>query len=535
MLSLAKKIDRWLHSHLFLLLALALLIALRIPSFFEPYWYGDEGIYLTIGNAIRNGERLYTEIVDHKTPIIYFLAAVPTQLCFRFLTLNWMIISTIAFYAVANKLLKKQLPVIISTFIFVFLTSVPWFEGNIPNGELFVMGFVLVGAWIMFKTKIFEYFLNKRKSLSGVDDKFKLYLVGIFFGLAILTKVPGLFDVVAWLAIFWFVLTNKINLLFEPKTRAKWLRLLKETLLHLLFVVLGIITPILISIIYFISIGSGQDYLQFGLLYNFHYAANWGLPFQNKILEQFFTLPGKISIAALIYLALTLKSKYFKPKDQIIFGWFILSLVGALLSNRPYPHYFQQLVPALSLLLGNLILMIEFKKKSTKKFKSVISMSLVLLILFGGALKLLNFGAYPLFSYYQRFLSLVSGKITRQEYRQSFNYFMTDNYKAAEIINQSGVNEIFIWGTNPMLYALTKTNPTGRFTVSFHIKDLGVYEETINSVKTKKPLFIIVMDDEHEKLPGLDQYLQKYYVLNSNFINFSLWKRLPELVSLGTL
>jgi len=162
-------------------------------------------------------------------------------------------------------------------------------------------------------------------------------------------------------------------------------------------------------------------------------------------------------------------------------------------------------------------------------------MSLVLLILFGGALKLLNFGAYPLFSYYQRFLSLVSGKITRQEYRQSFNYFMTDNYKAAEIINQSGVDEIFIWGTNPMLYALTKTNPTGRFTVSFHIKDLGVFEETINSVKTKKPLFIIVMNDEHEKLPGLDQYLQKYYVLNSNFTNFSLWKRLPELVSLGTL
>lgn len=535
MFNLAKKFDSWLHSHLFLLLALLLLLALRIPNFFEPYWYGDEGIYLTIGNAIRNGERLYTEIVDHKTPIIYFLAAVPTQLCFRFLTLSWMIISTIAFHAVAKKLLKKQLPIVVATLIFVFLTSVPWFEGNIPNGELFVMGFVLVGAWIMLKTKILEYFLNKRKSLTNIQDQFKLYLAGIFFGLAILTKVPGLFDVAAWLAAFWFVLTNRASLLFDPNSRSKWLQLLKKTFVHLLFVILGIITPILISIIYFMAVGSGQDYLQFGLLYNFRYAADWGLPFQSLILKQLFTLPGKVFIAALIYFVLTLKTKWFKPREQIIFGWFILALVGALLSNRPYPHYFQQLVPALALLLGNLVGAIKFQKKKIKNINSITAMSLILLALFTGALKLLNFGAYPLLSYYQKFYQLVSGKITKQEYRQSFNYFMDDNYKAAEIINQSGVDEIFIWGTNPMLYALTKTNPTGRFTVSFHIKGLGVYEETLVSVKTKKPMFVIVMNDENGELPGLNEYLQKYYVVNSNFTQFNLWKRLPELVSLGTL
>ncbi len=43
------------------------------------------------------------------------------------------------------------------------------------------------------------------------------------------------------------------------------------------------------------------------------------------------------------------------------------------------------------------------------------------------------------------------------------------------------------------------------------------------------------MNDEDGELPGLNEYLQKYYVVNSNFIQFNLWKRLPELVSLGTL
>ena len=142
MVNQAKKIDRWLHSHFPLLIALLLLMLLRVPNLFEPYWYGDEGIYLTVGQAIRDGERLYTEIVDHKTPLIYYFASVPNQLSFRALTMLWMIMTTSAFYAVAKKLLSKNRGVNAATFLFVILSSVPWFEGNIPSGELLVMGFI---------------------------------------------------------------------------------------------------------------------------------------------------------------------------------------------------------------------------------------------------------------------------------------------------------------------------------------------------------------------------------------------------------
>ena len=70
--------------------------------------------------------------------------------------------------------------------------------------------------------------------------------------------------------------------------------------------------------------------------------------------------------------------------------------------------------------------------------------------------------------------------------------------------------------------------PHGKFTVSFHIKDVGAYEETINSVKKKKPLFIVVMKDERENLPGLNRYLKSNYIINTNFTNFSFWKKLPD-------
>lgn len=525
----AKKFDKWLHSHLIVLLALLMLIILRVPNFFEPYWYGDEGIYLTVGNALRNGERLYTDIVDHKTPLIYYLAAVPSQLDFRFLTLVWMIVTTLAFYEISKKLFNKNLgAVAVSTFVFVFLTSVPWLEGNIPNGELFVMGFVLVGGWILTHTKLFDVFLSKKSSLEKVTDLPKLYLVGFLFGLGVMTKVPGILDAVAWLTLLWFILARNSHLFISK--RKEWLDLLKKVSIYALVLLAGLLTPLLISIIYYTALGSGPDYLQFGLLYNFHYAGNWSLPFQNPLLKFFFTLPGKILVAAFIYLILTFKDKKFTAASQLIFGWFTLSLVGALLSNRPYPHYYQQVVPAFSLLLGNLLVTFiknfhQKKKKIIFKVLPITVMSIFLLFLAGSALKLLNFGAYEMVSYYKRFAYLISGRMSPEEYRDSFNYLMKDNYDAAKIIKKSGTKEIFIWGTNPMLYALSGTNPTGRFTVSFHIKDLGVYQETMEGVRHKKPLFIVVMDDENDELEGLEEYLQQHYVINSNFTHFRLWKR----------
>src|SRR5258708_17904909 len=124
-----QKIDQFLSGHFGLLCILLSLILLRIPNFFEPYWYGDEAIYLTIGNAMRHGERLYSEIIDHKTPIIYYLAMVPNQLWFRVLNLFMMIVTTILFYFFAQKLFVKHWIVNFITFVFMILTTVPWFEG----------------------------------------------------------------------------------------------------------------------------------------------------------------------------------------------------------------------------------------------------------------------------------------------------------------------------------------------------------------------------------------------------------------------
>ncbi len=524
------KIDTSLDREIPLLVLLLIVVVLRIPNFFEPYWYGDEAIYLTIGNALSEGSRLYADIVDHKTPLIYFLAMVPNQFWFRVLLLGWMIIATTAFYTFALRLFKKVWPACLSTLIFVILTTLPWFEGNIPNGELFVMGFILFAGSLLSRTSYFSALVDsssKNNQAKQLSHNWLIYFfAGILFGLAILTKVPALFDVAAFLAIGWFSITNKISLT-ALSTKAKR-TFFATQFLAVFAITFAVILSIGASILYFYSRGTLQAYLNFGLLYNFHYVQTWVPQFNYAWLQIAYTLPVKLSLTVFVLILLTLLRELFKPRTQFILSWFVLALFASLLSNRPYPHYFLQVVPPLALLLGELLINAKklLQKSSTKitTYTAIIS-SLFMIGVFIGVLTTLEVGLYPTMKYYQRTISYLTGSMSQNAYNESFSGRMKDNYHAAEIIMNSDDPYLFIWGTNPELYALAKKIPTGRFTVSFHIKDLKVYDETMQAVLAQKPHFIVVMKNESEPLIGLQDLLTQEYILNTNFHDFELWKK----------
>ena len=511
-----------------LALILLAITLLRIPNFFEPYWYGDEGIYLTIGNALARGSKLYAEIVDHKTPLIYYLAMVPSQLHFRILLFGWMMATTVCFYYLAEKLLKKPLATTVATIIFAIFTTLPWFEGNIPNGELFVMGFVIVGLLIVSYTRYFSHALVKNTSKHPkMTNSISLLIGGVLAGLAILTKVPALFDAVAIFTIGYFHLVQTFST--DKSTWNNWLKDLRSIGLSWLLVVTGIVVPIAVSLLYFISVGSAQDYLFFGLLYNFHYAGNWQLPITNPLLLFFFTLQGKIAFLALVFILLTVLKKFLTAAQQFILGWSALALVASLLSNRPYPHYFLQAIPPLSLAVAmfgtSLFDLLKEKRNAVQNILSA-SFSGVLLVFFISLLFIMNVGLYPTVSYYQKFIALQTKAISLQEYIYSFNYLMKDNYYLAPLIKAENPDHIFIWGTNPMLYALSQTRPVGKFTVAFHIEDLGVQEETMQALQANKPEFIVIMKEQKSKLPGLTELILSGYYPFANLDYMIVWKKM---------
>ncbi len=544
------KLDKLLDLQTPIFILLVLVLALRIPNLFEPYWYGDEGIYLTLGQSMNKGAKLYTDIIDHKTPLIYYLARVQTQQNFRLLNIGWMLATTTLFYYFTKRLLGSVKHATLAGLIFVLLTTLPWLEGHIPNGELFVLGFILAGYFFISKTPFFTKFLEG-KPLTQSSNRLKtnllpLFAGGIFIGLGILTKVPAVLDMGTIFSVTYFAFLNSFNFSDFKFNVVQLLRHAEQ----IITIFVGALTPIIFSVVYFVLIGSGKDYLDYGLLYNFRYAGSWNLPFTHPFLIQSFTLPGKALYLIGLVALLSIFKKYLKPAVQFIFLWFGAALFASLLSNRPYPHYFIQLVPPLALVVSIAVESVyklfrtrtslddpasKKTKKSTKKFRKEkllnnlipLELSVLVLFVFISVMSLLNFRPYETKKYYVNWFKLVSGQMTKDDYNQSFDSLMRDNYKAAPIISAAGSPDLFIWGTNPMLYALTQTQPTGRFTVSFHIKDFNAYDETVRDVVKKNPPFIVVMNNETHELKELTSYLINNYVRdNSQFDNFVVWKRM---------
>ena len=525
------KIDALLDKQWPLFVALLLLFVLRIPNLVEPYWYGDEGIYLTIGQALNKGEVLYKEIIDHKTPIIYTLAQTHTQQNFRLLLIGWMLITTTCFYYVAKMLFKNNsIATFTATIIFVLATTLPSFEGNIPNGELFVMGFVLVGLTLLLKTPYLTRFFqpSEKKSSTASEPWIRYFLSGVFLSLGVLTKVPAVFDVALVFGIGFFTISNTV-VGASKKKLSLFVTELKRSIPVWGLVVVGLLVPIVVSILFFISKGAGQAYLDFGLLYNFRYAGSWNLPFDNALLLFLFTLPGKALVMTLFTIVLVLLKKYLSPTYQLILFWFGLTLFASLLSNRPYPHYYLQVAPAFSLLLAGILfdgVGTAFKKSRKKDVLLGPLLGTISLMVFTAILLLLRVGLYPTVSYYRSFIQLSQGKLTTAEYNQRFDSLMTDNYAAVQAMEVCPDERLFIWGTNPMLYALADRVPTGRFTVSFHIKDFDAYEETYTDFVTHTPSFVVVMNNEEGEFPAFYDYLRKNYRPSTNkFDSFALWQK----------
>src|SRR3989338_10566427 len=57
--------------YLIFTLILFLTFLFRLPSLFEPFWYGDEGIFAAVARNLNFGGVLYQDAWDNEPPMIY--------------------------------------------------------------------------------------------------------------------------------------------------------------------------------------------------------------------------------------------------------------------------------------------------------------------------------------------------------------------------------------------------------------------------------------------------------------------------------
>lgn len=462
------KVVSWLVKREVILLLVGLAFFLRLPSLFEPYWYGDEGIYLTIGQAMNKGVELYKEIHDNKPPLLYVVAAAVggVEFWFKFVLLVWNLVTVVVFWEVAKKVIGSKNKTVIATLVFILLTSIPLIEGNIANAEIFFILLTLTAFGMLFK-----------------KDNFKICLLaGVVYGIAALFKVPAILDAAIW-PIIWFFYKEK-----------DWFK-------KIIWLSIGIAIPTGLAAIYFLSRGTIAEFLTAAGFKLIPYLSSWKVNIP---------LVGNLWGRAILLLAGTVlmwKLKHKFSKITVLLSlWVVFGLFAALLSGRPYPHYLLQVVPAI------ILLVLSWKKEVGEMLLRIGTISVV-------GLAVISFGFYGYhdWEYYQNFASWVVKQKNYDQYLTWFGPQVVDNYKIAKLLKTESdlQDKVFVWGDEPVIYALSKRLPATKYIVKYHIEEFGAQQETLVELKNTNPKYIIDFGDE-EKLPGLTTFLQKNYALEKN-------------------
>ncbi len=459
----------------FLFVALAALIILRLPSLFEPHWYGDEGIYAAITYGMENGKQLYTELWDNKPPLIYHLYSLGNAhnrlLVIRLLNLVAGFLSIIGLWKIMERLKISEIGQRIGIMVAVFLLGTPVIEINIANGENF---FVPLG--------IFAY-------LALLQKKPRYFLGGILFGLGFLVKFHPLFDFAA--AGLFLLLT---------KTSWKKLWIFAAGFISVMAIQFGILflqgnVNEAISIIFFNNFGYTQSYSH-GIR---------SLEFRTAIL--------------LVALLLSVWVHHVKRISQRAFFFILVTLFelyGAFFGGREYTHYLIQLIPAATLLVA-----LAWDAASDKNLIKKIGYAAGVWLIFFCVVRAFYYGGgqgivrrVP--EYYDRFFAYA---------RHDTPYFLSDIDERLEKFNEALVpydkKDVYVYTNNAWTYDVLEIVPPIPVVAGYHRTFVG--EENFIKMLTRDLPGTIVVDDDSDFSRPLADMLEKEYVLGEKVGAYQFW------------
>lgn len=472
---------------------------LRFPSLFEPYWYGDEGIYEVLGSAMRQGRLLYRDIWDNKPPLLYVVYALfnGDQFWVKLASLIVGVCTVIAFYFLAKKLFspEKNYAVQISTILFTVLFGLPLIEGNIANAENFMLLPIIIAATIIFAVsdkhilpKTPKPFFRKLET----RNEALLFLAGFLLSIAFLFKIVGIFDMAAFTFFLFFM--------YAPNTIKQFKRIVVAVTKHLLFFFVGFLLPIVCVFLFFLIAGGFLGFLKATFTSNVGYVG-----YANQFfIPQGLLLLKLILLGAYCYILFLKKQKLTKPVLFILL-WLGFSLFNAFFSARPYTHYVLVVLPSFCLLVGLFL----WERKQRMFFGIFL---LIILSLLSN-----NFNIYKkILPYYENFISYVTDKKSAAAYQSFFDRNTPHDYELAQFLRLRLTKDdsLFIWGNNAQVYKLTNTLPPGRYTVAYHIVgNKQAEKETQEAINKSMPKYIVVMNYQ-QNVPYIPIAYSIKYALN---------------------
>lgn len=470
------------RSFWFLLFLSVIFFLLRLPSLFEPYWYGDEGIYQAIGITLHDGGTIYKDAFDNKPPLLLLIYSFfnSEQYLIRGLSLIFGLISVWIFHFFARLLFPKKNNkiVFLITGLFAILFGLPLLEGNIANSENFML-LPIISSGLLVLLSLTKDTEDKRNAF--------LFSAGVILSLAFLIKIVAIFDLFAFFSFLVILNLKKYE---------------KFSLKKIYFFLLGFSIPVIITSVYFLITSNFRNFLNASLFSNISYVG-----VENSI---FFTqdlLIGKSIILGIFVSIIFWKRKLLNITSIFILLWIGFSLFNVFFSQRPYTHYLLLLLPSFCLFIGLLLW--------ERKLQKILTILFIFLLISVHSSFLLYEKTR---AYYVNFWDYLLGKKITTEYIGFFDKRAVTDYKLANYINSrtEDSDSIYIWGNNAQVYKMTDKKPLHRYTVLYHVTSYkDGFPLTLETLSSEKPKFIVVMQDKRLLPISLYNYRQVMKIENA--------------------
>jgi hypothetical protein len=239
-------------------------------------------------------------------------------------------------------------------------------------------------------------------------------------------------------------------------------------------------------------------------------------------------LASPMMINAVIVALVFLVSSYFyissstvdesDNSSYVILNWIFVATFCVFLSSRGYPHYFQQLLPALSLAIILLVYGIIHSKDWKNKVGLIVGPVIVLSFIlnsFTNGSGIINW--FRLNTYYGGFISYVTGEQTYEEWNSEFDRSGYSRRTALEkfVNNTRSSDVIYVLGSSPEIYAFTETLPGYNLIVDYHLSENDTTESIMDTLVENDTTDIYVLRSSSRSGEFQSQLTTNGYSINN--------------------
>ena len=468
------------------LAATTLLVAflLHYPSLFEPRWYGDEGIFAAVAQNIRHGETLYADALDNKPPLIFFTyAAIQSTLgsgvfALHFVATVSVLATQAAVMAIALRLFGPRRS-LAAGLIFAFAMGAPLLEANLAMTETFMI--------LPASLAVLAYLLAARRDERARTPWYAA--AGLLLGIAAGYKQVAVFDGAAIAAMIWI-------------THERPLRALAP-------IAAGFALPQIAFAALFLASGAFPQYW-YAVAGSLRLYAELG-PAQSPFVRFIGFLPALMACAWLVRRRQLGREVRLSMFPML---WLGFAIAGATSSSFPFPHYLQQAIPALALVLVADPLGQE--REDVGKIVLAVGGVLVAAVVFGQfAFAYRERTQLDPIDYYRTFVQHRYGTMSYDDYVRHFDGKAFTVHDIALDIERDGAGAtLYTWSELPWLYADANLTNPARYYTSFLGEFIpGAKQEILRDLNARPPVYIVVSDEAYGPFAELDAFVAARYAL----------------------